>query len=97
MLAHELTHVVQQRGGPVDGTPAPGGVRVSDPSDRFEREAVASADCAMSIQTPDAAPLSVQSTTDPALQRAEAVEEEEQASAQGSFVQREEGEDEEVG
>src|ERR1700741_4574729 len=36
LLAHELTHVVQQRSGPVDGTPAAGGVRVSDPSDRFE-------------------------------------------------------------
>lgn len=38
-LAHELTHVVQQRTGPVDGTPAPGGIQLSDPSDRFEREA----------------------------------------------------------
>jgi hypothetical protein len=42
-LAHELTHVVQQRQGPVDGTPAAGGIRVSDPSDRFEREAEANA------------------------------------------------------
>lgn len=42
-LAHELTHVVQQRGGPVDGTDAGGGVRVSDPSDRFEQEAAATA------------------------------------------------------
>ena len=39
LLAHELTHVVQQRSGPVDGTPAAGGVSVSDPSDRFEVEA----------------------------------------------------------
>ncbi|MGR0219708.1 eCIS core domain-containing protein [Agromyces sp. ZXT2-6] len=38
-LAHELTHVVQQRSGPVDGTPAGGGVSVSDPGDRFERAA----------------------------------------------------------
>jgi hypothetical protein len=38
-LAHELTHVVQQRSGPVDGTPAAGGIKVSDPSDRFERQA----------------------------------------------------------
>ena len=44
MLAHELTHVVQQRSGPVDGTPAGGGISVSDPSDRFEREAEATAD-----------------------------------------------------
>jgi hypothetical protein len=38
-LAHELTHVVQQRSGPVDGTDAPGGIKLSDPSDRFERAA----------------------------------------------------------
>ncbi|MGZ8694102.1 MAG: eCIS core domain-containing protein [Gaiellaceae bacterium] len=38
-LAHELTHVVQQRKGPVEGTPVGGGVQVSDPADRFEREA----------------------------------------------------------
>jgi hypothetical protein len=47
-LAHELTHVVQQRSGPVDGTDAGGGIKVSDPSDRFEREAVASAERIMS-------------------------------------------------
>ncbi|HEX7304403.1 DUF4157 domain-containing protein, partial [Lentzea sp.] len=41
MLAHELTHVVQQRSGPVEGTDNGGGVKVSNPSDRFEREAVA--------------------------------------------------------
>jgi hypothetical protein len=39
LLAHELAHVVQQRKGPVDGTPAPGGIKISDPGDRFEREA----------------------------------------------------------
>jgi hypothetical protein len=44
MLAHELTHVVQQRSGPVDGTPTEGGISVSDPSDRFEREAVENAE-----------------------------------------------------
>lgn len=42
-LAHETAHVVQQRSGPVDGTPREDGTKVSDPSDRFEREAVASA------------------------------------------------------
>ena len=46
-LAHELTHVAQQRSGPVDGTPAGGGVQVSDPSDRFEREAERTADTVM--------------------------------------------------
>lgn len=44
MLAHELTHVVQQRSGPVDGSDAGGGVKVSDPGDRFEREASDNAD-----------------------------------------------------
>nr|WP_107054572.1 DUF4157 domain-containing protein [Streptomyces sp. NRRL S-350] len=42
-LAHELTHVVQQRRGPVAGTDNGSGLRVSDPSDRFEREAEANA------------------------------------------------------
>ncbi len=43
-LAHELAHVVQQRSGPVQGTPAPGGIQVSDPSDRFETQAEQVAD-----------------------------------------------------
>jgi len=46
-LAHELTHVVQQRSGPVAGT-AVGGVSLSDPSDSFERAAEASADRVLS-------------------------------------------------
>ena len=53
-LAHELTHVVQQRSGPVDGTSAPGGIKVSDPSDRFEREAAANAERVMSAPGPGA-------------------------------------------
>ncbi|WP_018350618.1 DUF4157 domain-containing protein [Longispora albida] len=56
MLAHELTHVVQQRSGPVDGTDAGGGVKISDPSDRFEREAVANADRVMSAPAPAPVP-----------------------------------------
>jgi hypothetical protein len=43
-VAHELTHVQQQRAGPVDGSDAGGGIRVSDPSDRFEQAASARAD-----------------------------------------------------
>ncbi|MFD8884257.1 DUF4157 domain-containing protein [Streptomyces erythrochromogenes] len=42
-LAHELTHVIQQRQGPVAGTDNGSGLKVSDPSDRFEREAEANA------------------------------------------------------
>ncbi|MGW7449431.1 eCIS core domain-containing protein [Kitasatospora sp. NPDC054795] len=42
-LAHELTHVIQQRQGPVAGSDNGTGLKVSDPSDRFEREAEANA------------------------------------------------------
>ncbi|MGW1467416.1 eCIS core domain-containing protein [Streptomyces sp. NPDC002308] len=42
-LAHELTHVIQQRQGEVAGADNGNGLRVSDPSDRFEREAEANA------------------------------------------------------
>jgi hypothetical protein len=38
-LAHELTHVIQQRSGPVAGTDHGDGLQVSDPSDPFERAA----------------------------------------------------------
>ncbi|MFE6815064.1 DUF4157 domain-containing protein [Streptomyces sp. NPDC057677] len=46
-LAHELTHVIQQRQGPVAGTDNGSGLKVSDPGDRFEREAEANARRAM--------------------------------------------------
>lgn len=95
MLAHELTHVVQQRSGPVDGTDAGGGVKVSDPSDPFERDAVANADRLMATPTPghsaDVQRCAAGSDT-PSVQR-EGDEEEETAQ---TFVQRaeEEGEEE---
>lgn len=81
-LAHELTHVIQQRNGPVEGTSAPGGIKVSDPSDRFEREASANADRVMA----GPAPVQTLSASAPAVQREEAEEE----ALQGLFVQREE-------
>jgi len=43
VLAHELTHVVQQRQGPVTGSAVGGGPPVSDPGDAFERAAAATA------------------------------------------------------
>lgn len=55
-LAHELSHVVQQRSGPVDGTDAPGGIRLSDPSDRFEQAAEATAAAVLSSPAPSAVP-----------------------------------------
>ncbi|MFI1226984.1 MULTISPECIES: DUF4157 domain-containing protein [unclassified Streptomyces] len=51
-LAHELTHVIQQRQGPVAGTDNGSGLRVSDPSDHFERAAEANARRAMSRPHP---------------------------------------------
>ncbi|WP_018681898.1 DUF4157 domain-containing protein [Actinokineospora enzanensis] len=47
-LAHELTHVVQQRSGPVAGTDNGSGLSISDPSDAFERAAEANAHRVMS-------------------------------------------------
>ncbi|WP_234433366.1 DUF4157 domain-containing protein [Streptomyces sp. NRRL WC-3549] len=51
-LAHELTHVIQQSQGPVAGTDNGSGLRVSDPSDRFEREAEANATRVLSGPVP---------------------------------------------
>ncbi|MFF9363907.1 eCIS core domain-containing protein [Streptomyces griseoluteus] len=51
-LAHELTHVIQQRNGPVSGTDTGHGYSVSDPSDRFERAAEANARKVMSGPAP---------------------------------------------
>src|ERR1700716_475664 len=89
MLAHELTHVVQQRSGPVAGTPAPGGIQISNPSDRFEQAAESTADRGMS-SAPAAPSASVAAA--PASVQRQGEEEEEQV--QGLFVQRE-GEEEE--
>lgn len=60
MLAHELTHVIQQRSGPVSGTERGDGTKVSDPSDRFERAAEDAATKALSGPGVD-----VQRVTDP--------------------------------
>ncbi|WP_328467114.1 eCIS core domain-containing protein [Streptomyces sp. NBC_00448] len=51
-LAHELTHVIQQRQGQVAGTDNGNGLRVSDPSDHFERTAEANAQRVMSGPVP---------------------------------------------
>lgn len=94
-LAHELTHVVQQRSGPVDGTDAGGGVRVSDPSDRFEREAVSTAERMMSGPAPVAASPAPAPT--PVAQRTEEPAEEEVAQTfvpGDATVQRTEDEEE---
>jgi len=106
MLAHELTHVVQQRSGPVDGTPAEGGVKISHPSDSFEQAAESTADRVMSAQpaaiaAASPAPTSVQREGDEeedALQGTfvQRQGDEEDDSLQGMFVQRESEEEEDA-
>ncbi len=88
-IAHELTHVVQQRSGPVDGTPAGGGIQLSNPADRFEQAAERSAERVMSAgPEPEGEEPAVQAL---AVQREGDDEEEE---VQALAVQRE-GEEEE--
>ena len=88
-LAHELTHVVQQRSGPVDGEDTGTGVKVSDPHDRFEQAAEANADRVMAGGGSDTAPAGAAG-----VQR-EAIEDEDE-TAQGLWVQREEMGEEEL-
>ncbi|MEE1941259.1 DUF4157 domain-containing protein [Streptomyces sp. TRM 70361] len=65
-LAHELAHVIQQNSGPVDGTAGPDGVRVSDPGDRFEQEAEATAAQVMAAPLPEVGPTPADGPPDPA-------------------------------
>lgn len=71
-LAHELTHVIQQRQGPVAGTDQGDGTRVSDPSDRFEQAAEANARRVMSGPAVQRAvtPEAQAGTGEPVIQRA---------------------------
>jgi Domain of unknown function (DUF4157) len=89
VLAHELTHVVQQRAGPVAGTPTPGGIRLSDPSDAFEQAAERSAATVMSGGVPD---LGTSSAGSGSVQRQTGDEEEE---IQPLVAQRVDAEEEE--
>jgi Domain of unknown function (DUF4157) len=93
-LAHELTHVVQQRTGPVDGTDSGGGIRVSDPADRFEREAAANAERIVSAPPP-ASTVPAAMVPAATVQRDAAPAEEEEETAQRAAVQRAEDEEEE--
>ena len=93
VLAHELTHVVQQRSGPVEGTDTGTGVKVSDPDDRFERaaeetaERVTAGEVVSGGQTPGG--------DGSAVQREQAPDEESEDLVQGMWVQREEAPEEE--
>jgi hypothetical protein len=88
-LAHELTHVVQQRAGPVAGTAAGDGIRLSDPSDEFEQAAERTASAVMAADAPVSSPVPAAA----GVQRQEEPEEEEML--QGEFVQRQEEPEEE--
>ena len=63
-LAHELTHVIQQRNGAVSGSDIGGGLAVSDPADRYEQAASANADRVMSSAAPAAPAMSAQRHAD---------------------------------
>jgi len=98
LLAHELTHVVQQRSGPVDGTATGSGVKVSDPSDRFEREAASNAERVMSQPAPVAPVQRAADGSAPAavsVQREEEAEEETAQASHDPSLQREEEQEEE--
>ena len=88
-LAHELTHVVQQASGPVDGSPTGGGIQVSDPGDPFEQAADTTAKAAMA-----GGPPATIGGAAGGVQRAGEEDELEDETAQGEFVQRAGEEDE---
>jgi len=87
-IAHELSHVVQQSQGPVDGSDAPGGIKVSDPSDRFEQAADHQAETVMSSANLGSAPAPAASSSGGSVQR------EEDAAVPMPALQREEAPDE---
>jgi uncharacterized protein DUF4157 len=72
LLAHEVTHTVQQASGPVAGAPGPGGLRVSEPHDPSEQAAQRAASrltapAAASGPQPAAIPGVIVSAAPPAL------------------------------
>ncbi|MFF2729774.1 DUF4157 domain-containing protein [Streptomyces sp. NPDC058008] len=84
-LAHELTHVIQQRQGPVAGADNGAGLKVSDPGDRFEREAEENATRVMAQAPPvaETAPAPQPAAGDAAPQVQRAVDDEEEAEHDG--------------
>ena len=90
-LAHELTHVVQQRSGPVDGTDTGGGVKVSSPSDKYEQAAESMADTVVAGRMADTASAPAPASAGASLQRHE-----DEGEVQTLSAQREGEEEEEV-
>ena len=69
VLAHELTHVIQQRQGPVAGTDLGAGLKVSDPLDVYEKAAEANAVRVMRTQPTVAQAKHQAATIFPLIQR----------------------------
>jgi hypothetical protein len=92
-LAHELTHVVQQRSGPVDGEETGTGVKVSDPGDRFER---AAEETATRVTSGETATDVHAGAAPPTAQREAASEDELDEDVQGMWLQRQEEMEDEV-
>jgi hypothetical protein len=67
-IAHELTHVIQQRNGEVGGTPTGDGISVPEPSDSLELAAEANAD-RVTTGAPGVIGASVPATEPGAIQR----------------------------
>jgi hypothetical protein len=91
-LAHELTHVVQQRDGAVSGSEIGGGLAVSHPKDRFEQDAARNADRIVASSEPAPMAAAQRHADDEAgvvAQREEEPEEEEMGGS-GQIAQREE-------
>jgi outer membrane protein OmpA-like peptidoglycan-associated protein len=93
LLAHEVTHTVQQAAGTVAGTPSAGGVSISDPSDSFEQAAEQAASSVVAGKPAAAQPPSDPSSQAPIQREVKPEEEEEpkplQTMPATSHLQRE--------
>ncbi len=100
LLAHEATHTVQQAAGPVAGTPAPGGVSISDPSDSYEQAADHAANAVVSGGKPPAAVHQMATSAGYAPVQREGNREEDEMPVQTKradvYVQRESDKEEEI-
>jgi hypothetical protein len=94
-IAHELTHVVQQRNGPVAGTSTGTGISVSDPGDPYERAAEATANSVMAKPATAAPAASAQLHADDDVQRLVAQREAAPEEEEETQMQREAAPEEE--
>lgn len=88
LLAHEAAHTVQQAAGPVAGTPAPGGVSISDPADSDEQAAGRAADAVTVGQIAQENAGNGQSTANALVQRSVGTEQPQRGTALSSGGER---------